>query len=259
MRLDLVFPAHDEERRIGSTLERYRATLIDPEVRFVVALDGCRDRTADVVRHQASTDPRVTAVDLPKLGKGGVLLEAFRRCDGDLVGFVDADGATPPSDVRRLAELVASGTADLAIDSRRHPAAVTPGRRQPARRLTSAGFALLTRTLFHLPVGDTQCGAKVIGRPVLDAALPVLSARDFLFDVDLLLVAHRLGFTIAEVPAIWVDQAGSKLRAGRDARRMLLSACRLWLHHRVLPLPGPSAAAEPATGLALAADETRAA
>lgn len=241
MRLDLVFPAHDEERRIGATLDRYRAALSDPEVRFVVALDGCRDRTADVVRRHAAADSRVVCLELPKLGKGGVLIEAFRRCDADIVGFVDADGATPPADLDRLVAEVATGGADLAVACRRHPAAVTPGRRPLARRATSAGFAAVARALFRLPVADTQCGAKVATRALLDTALPLLSSRDFLFDVDLLVVADRLGFRTAEVPAIWLDQRGSKVRAGSDARRMLLSAARLWLHHRVLPLPEPTA------------------
>jgi glycosyltransferase involved in cell wall biosynthesis len=237
MRLDLVLPAHDEERRIGPTLERYRAAFPDGSTRFVVALDGCRDGTAGVVGAHAADDHRVVLHEFPKLGKGGVLMEAFRRCDAEVVGFVDADGATPPADLRRLVDAVAGGRADLAIASRRHPAAVTPARRALARRLTSSGFAATTRTLFGLPYADTQCGAKVLARRVVDAALPLLSSRDFLIDVDLLVVADRLGFRTLELPAIWIDRSGSKLHAVADGKRMLASALRLWLHHRVLPLP----------------------
>ena len=73
-------------------------------------------------------------------------------------------------------------------------------------------------------------------RLVVERALPLLSARDFLFDVDLLLTAERLGFSITEVPTVWLDQEGSHLSAGADARRMAVSSLRLWLHHRVLPV-----------------------
>ena len=107
-----------------------------------------------------------------------------------------------------------------------------------ARRITSAGFAFGIRRLFDVRCTDSQCGAKVLRADVVRRVTPLLSARDFLFDVDLLHTAHRLGYRIAEVPTVWVDQAGSRLRPGRDARRMLWSSLALWLHHRVMPVEG---------------------
>lgn len=249
MRLDIVIPAHNEERRIGPMLEAYRARCSDPETRFVVALDSCCDGTAELVRRHRAADPRVELVHYPKLGKGGVLMEAFRRCDAELVGFVDADCATPPSELLRLAD--AARQADGAIASRRHPAAVLPARRPLGRRLASAGFAIGVQRLFGLPYGDTQCGAKVLRRAVAERCLPLMSSRDFLFDVDLLLVAHRLGYRIAEVPTIWIDQEGSRVNARADTLRMAASALRLWLHHRVIPVD--PAAAEPVREDTLAA------
>ena len=53
---------------------------------------------------------------------------------------------------------------------------------------------------------------------------------------DLLVTADSLGFEIVEVPTIWVDQAGSQMRPMADARRMALSALRLWVHHHALPI-----------------------
>jgi hypothetical protein len=152
-----------------------------------------------------------------------------------MVAFVDADAATPPTELRRLVDAVAAG-ADLAIASRRHPAAVTPCARPRSRRLTSAGFAFGIRRLFGLRFHDTQCGAKVIRRTALQQVLPLLSSRDFLIDVDLLVTAQSLGFEVVELPTIWLDQCGSQLRPVSDARRMALSALRLWVHHRTLPI-----------------------
>ena len=53
----------------------------------------------------------------------------------------------------------------------------------------------------------------MIHRRVVERVVPLMSSRDFLFDVDLLVVARRLGFDVVEVPTVWLDQAGSKLRA----------------------------------------------
>ena len=235
MELDIVIPAHNEEARIDRTLRAYRAAASAFHLTFIVALDSCDDATADVVASHASADPRVRCLDFPKLGKGGVLREAFRSCDGDLVGFVDADGSTPPHELFRLADVATR--LDGAIASRRHPTSVTPTPRPLRRRVTSAAFAAVARSLFGLPYTDTQCGAKVVKAEPLRRILPVLTARDFLFDVDLLVAARRLGYRIAEVPSIWIDQDGSKVRCGSDAGRMALGSIVLWLHHRTQPVP----------------------
>jgi glycosyltransferase involved in cell wall biosynthesis len=232
MRLDLVIPAHNEEHRIDRTLRAYRAQ-IGPETRVTVALDRCTDGTADAVRPHLA-DRRIRMFDFPKYGKGGVLMEAFRHCDAELVGFVDADCATPPREIGRLAE--AAGGADGAIATRRHPASLLPAERPLSREASSAGFAFGVQRLFGLPFSDTQCGAKVFRREVVAESLPLLSSRDFLFDVDLLLTARRLGYEILEVPTVWIDQQGSRVSALSDAKRMAASALRLWVHHRVLPV-----------------------
>jgi glycosyltransferase involved in cell wall biosynthesis len=240
MSLDIVIPAHNEEARIARTLTAYRSGFPQRDVRFLVALDGCDDRTAEIVRAHARVDDRVVLHEFPKLGKGGVLMETFRRCDADLVGFVDADCATPPAELARMTH--AAADADGVIASRRLAASFTPCARRTGRSLTSSGFAWGVRRLFHLPYADTQCGAKVIHRRVVERVVPLMSSRDFLFDVDLLVVAKRLGFDVVEVPTVWLDQAGSKLDARRDASRMLKSALRLWIHHRTMPVGAGRAA-----------------
>jgi glycosyltransferase involved in cell wall biosynthesis len=253
LRLDIVMPAHNEEHRIGPTLASYRAVCADPETRFVIALDACTDATAAIVADHAARDPRVTAHEFPKLGKGGVLMEAFARSDAALVGFVDADGATPPGELLRIAQ--AAEEVGGAIACRHHPSAVLPAARPLRRRVTSAGFSFAVRRLLGLPYADTQCGAKVLRRDVVDDVLPALSTKDLLFDVDLLQVAGDRGHRLAEVPTIWVDQDGSRVSAVKDTRRMGAGLLRLWAARRrreadgveavpAVPEPAP---AEPST------------
>jgi glycosyltransferase involved in cell wall biosynthesis len=212
----------------------------------MVAMDDCRDRTARIVGEHGEDDRRVECVAYPKLGKGGVIAETFRRADADLVAFVDADGATPPQELLRLAE--AAERADGAIASRRHPAAVLPARRPVTRQVTSAGFSFAVRRLMGLPYADTQCGAKVLRREVIDAVLPRLQVSDLLFDVDLLAAARECGFHIVEVPTIWIDQDGSRVRPVADTRRMGGSLLRLWARRRahggVAPVSTPAAEVE---------------
>lgn len=235
MRLDIVMPAYNEADRIGPTLAAYRRRYGSPGTRFLVALDGCTDATAEVVHAQHQDDPRVQLFEYPKLGKGGALAETFRRTDAELVGFVDADGATPPAEFQRLVD--AAGHRDGAIASRRHHASILPAPRPLSRRVASAGFASLVQGLFRLPYADTQCGAKVFRRHVVERVVPLLSSRGFLFDVDLLYVASRLGFDIVEVPTVWIERDGSKLMLSTEARRMGLAAMALWLGRLATPVP----------------------
>jgi glycosyltransferase involved in cell wall biosynthesis len=233
LRLDIVMPAHNEELRIDRTLHAYRSTLPHSGVRFLMALDSCSDATPEIVRRHAGEDRRVRVYEYPKLGKGGVIAETFRRSDADLVGFVDADGATPPRELMRLAWAASQAPVDGAIASRRHPAALLPARRPLARLLTSAGFARVVRLLMRLPYRDTQCGAKVLRRDVVDDVLPHLAARDLLFDVDLLAAARERGWRVVEVPTVWIDQEGSRVSAVGDSRRMGTSLMRLWLRRHL--------------------------
>ncbi|HEX6714723.1 MAG TPA: glycosyltransferase, partial [Thermoleophilaceae bacterium] len=145
MRLDIVIPAHNEEHRIGRTLSAYRTVCGGRNVRFQVALDGCTDRTAEIVNEHHVEDGRVLLHEYPKLGKGGVIAETFRSSSADVLGFVDADCATPPAEMLRLAEV--AHRSGGAIASRHHPASVLPRARSRVRRATSVGFAFGVRRL----------------------------------------------------------------------------------------------------------------
>jgi glycosyltransferase involved in cell wall biosynthesis len=226
LRLDIVIPAHNEEHRIGRTLSAYRTVCGGRSVRFQVALDGCTDRTAEIVNAHRAEDARVNLHEYPKLGKGGVIAETFRRSKADVIGFVDADCATPPAEMLRLADVARRSGG--AIASRHHPASVLPRARTRVRRLTSAGFAFGVRRLLGMGYRDTQCGAKVVRRDVAERILPRIDATDLLFDVEFLLAAGETGQQIVEVPTVWIDQEGSRVDPVADTRRMSMSLVRLW-------------------------------
>ena len=245
MSLEIVIPAHNEQHRIGRTLTAYRSELASADLVITVALDDCTDETASIVAGHAAEDSRIRAVAYPRLGKGGVLAEAFRASEADLIAFVDADCATPPAEIEVLTDTLSATGADIAIASRWHPTSVLPKPRSLGRRVASVGFAHTVRVLFALPFTDTQCGAKVLTREAAQRVIPLLSSRDFVFDVDLLLTARALDFRVAEVPTVWIDQDGSRVRVLHDTVRMAASLGRLWLHHQVMPVRMPAAAIHP--------------
>lgn len=250
MTFELIVPAHNEQHRIGRTLDAYRSELLSPDLTITVALDDCTDATGEVVAQHAEADPRVRAIAYPRLGKGGVLSESFRASTADLVAFADADCSTPPAEIELLAETIRATGADIAIASRWHPSSVLPKPRTRMRRLASAGFSRAVRAVFSLPFHDTQCGAKVMTRRAAQRVLPLLSSRDFVFDVDLLVTARALDLKVAEMPTVWIDRDGSRVEVLKDSLRMAASLGRLWLHHRVVPVRMPARAEVPEPALA---------
>jgi glycosyltransferase involved in cell wall biosynthesis len=230
----LLIPAYNEEARIEPVLRRYAEFFRDHyagKVQLLVILNGCRDNTLSVVQRVARDHLSVTYQDFPApIGKGGALIEGLRHAPlADVVGYVDADGATPPVAVLKLlAEL--SG-ADLVIGSRWLPGAVLHRAQPLVRRVTSRGFHTIVEVFFWMGIKDTQCPCKVMRREVAERIHPQLRIADLSFDVNLIVSVHRAGFRVREVPIEWTDMVGSKVTSSlfRSSLTMFLSVLRLRL------------------------------
>ena len=162
------------------------------------------------------------------IGKGGALIEGLRLASlGDLIGYVDADGATPP---RAFLDLVKKiGMADCVIGSRWMPGAVIHQSQTSNRQFASRVFHFIVQLLFWLNIHDTQCGAKVMKREVIEKIHSRLQIADMAFDINLLVSIKRAGFRILEAPTEWTDKAGSKVALVRASLTMFLSVIRIRL------------------------------
>ncbi len=231
MQLSVVIPAYNERHRLGPMLEayvRYFDQTYGAEVEWIVVVNGSVDGTEDVVAPYAAANPRVRLMVEPAaVGKGGAILIGARAARGDWVGFVDADGATPPEAFDDLVRHRQAG--DCLIASRWLPGAVVEPRQPLARRVASRIFNFWVRWLFRVRISDTQCGAKCIRRAALETVLPRLGITQWAFDVDLLFQLRRAGYRIVERPTVWRDKAGSKVRVVRASIEMTLALVRLRL------------------------------
>jgi hypothetical protein len=111
----------------------------------------------------------------------------------------------------------------FSLDARVRSSAATDRRRQFASRV----FHSIVQGFFWLNVKDTQCGAKVMRRQVVEKIHPSLRIADMAFDINLLYSIKRAGFKILEVPTEWTDKMGSKVVLGRTSLTMLLSVIQL--------------------------------
>ena len=228
----LLIPAYNEEDRIEPVLRDY-ATYFSKaylgDFQLVVVLNGCSDNTLGVVKRVASEHIQVSWLEFPEpIGKGGALIEGLRLAPlGDLIGYVDADGATSPKAYMDLVRL--RDQADCVIGSRWLPGSVLRQEQTNRRQLASRVFHAIVQSLFWLNVRDTQCGAKLMRRQVVEKIHPSLRITDMAFDINLLYAIKRAGFKILEVPTEWTDKMGSKVVLGRTSLTMFLSVLRLRL------------------------------
>lgn len=230
----ILIPAYNEEARIEPVLREYAAYFREhygTRYSIVVVLNGCVDHTQQVVERVAADFPQLSFLNFPgRIGKGGALIEGLKLFPlADLIGFVDADGATPP---RAFHDLVRRcGEVDCAIGSRWMDGARIHQVQTGVRRLVSRGGNAIVQGLFWMGIHDTQCGAKVMRRGAVERIHPHLGVTDMAFDINLLYALKREGFSIAEVPTEWTDKLGSTLTRGlvRASLSALLSVVRLRL------------------------------
>ncbi len=228
----LLIPAYNEEVRIEPVLREFAVFFqgnYSGPFQLVVVLNGCTDNTLGVVKRVAAEFPCVGWLDFPAaIGKGGALIEGLKLAGhADLIGYVDADGATPPHAYLDLVKKI--GGPDCVIGSRWLPGAVIHQSQTGNRQFASRVFHMIVQTLFWMNIRDTQCGAKVMKRAVAEKIHPALRIADMAFDINLLYSMKHAGFRILEVPTEWTDQAGSKVALGRSSLTMFLSVVRIRL------------------------------
>lgn len=228
----LLIPAYNEEKRIEPVLREYAEYFgknYPGKFQLVVVLNGCRDNTLGVVQRVEKEYPCISHLEFPDpIGKGGALIEGLKLAQSsDLIGYVDADGATKPPAFHALVKRC--GEADCVIGSRWIEGAVLRQAQNKKRQFASRVFHFIVQMLFWMNIKDTQCGAKVMKREAVEKIHSALTIADMAFDINLLYALKRAGFKILEVPTEWTDIAGSKVRLFRTSLVMLLSVIRLRL------------------------------
>ena len=212
--LSVIMPAFNEGAEIYDNLLEtvsYLETL-SPSFEIILVDDGSADNTLEEARRAAERDKRIkVARNYHNLGKGWALKTGFKRAQGEVAVFLDADLDIHPSQVGLLLERLRSHDADVVIGSKFHPHSRID---YPlARRFFSFCYYIFIKLLFGLPLKDTQTGIKLYRREVLERIFPQVLVKKFAFDIELLSLAHHFGFRIAEVPVILQFKRG--LRWGR--------------------------------------------
>lgn len=234
--ISVVVPAYNEENRLNDTLPVMFTYLREhfPHFELLIVDDGSTDRTPAIVREFAQQHPEVRLISYqPNQGKGHAVRTGILESRGEWVLFSDADLATPIEELPNLSAKLHEGY-DIAIASRAVRGAKLVVRQPWYREFAGRSFNLMVQLLAVPGIHDTQCGFKLFRREAAHEIFSRCEENGFGFDIEVLHVALRLGYRIAEVPVHWMHREGSKVRLLRDAVRMFLALLRISRRHQSL-------------------------
>jgi dolichyl-phosphate beta-glucosyltransferase len=225
----IVIPAYNESQRLGATLEKVLnyVHLQGWDAEVIVVNDGSRDNTAEIVRTFAATNPALRLVENPgNRGKGYSVRNGILNACGDVIVFTDADLSSPIEEMPKLLQALADG-ADIAIGSRWLRAELQTKRQSLHRQVFGRIFNILLRMTLGLRFKDTQCGFKAFTRRAAQTILPLQRIERWGFDPEILFLARKFGFQVAEVPVFWGHSGGTRIHPLIDGARMFQEMLRI--------------------------------
>jgi glycosyltransferase involved in cell wall biosynthesis len=230
--LTIVMPYYNPGDQLGRNVSEVVYVLARAGIDFeVIAVsDGSTDSSGATLESLQS--PHVRRIDLAEhKGKGEALRVGLAHGRSEYLGFIDADGDLPADLLEVFFERIRSGDSDIVVGNKRHPGSMVE---YPfVRRLYSWGYQQLVRLLFDLDVRDTQTGIKLMRRQVLQAVLPSMVEQRFAFDLELLVIARRMGFDrVAELP-VRIERSPGSTISSRAVAGILADTFRIWWRLKV--------------------------
>jgi glycosyltransferase involved in cell wall biosynthesis len=243
MKLSIVIPAYNEEEAIGSTIDRCLAarqfiTEHSPvdSVEVIVVSDGSTDQTSEIAGQ--FDDVRVIVFERNR-GYGAAIKAGFQAADGDLLGFLDADGTCDPRFFAVLCRALVDEDASVALGSRMGPDSRMP----QVRRLGNRIFAFFLSVLSNRVVTDSASGMRVVRRDILHRLFPLPDGLHFTPAMTTRVVMDE-SLKLAERPMPYDERVGqSKLKVLKDGVRFLraiVGTAAAWNPRRVYSLVGSS-------------------
>ena len=235
LKISIIIPAYNEEKRITRCLERILKYCNEKEWNFevLVAEDGSTDNTVKIVKDLASGDDRIKLLSFTeRLGKGGAIKNAMFQATKDYVCFMDVDLSADIAELERLLPYV--NDYDIVIGSRQLRGNLPPIEGPVYRKIFSRFYSKLFRFLFRMPIRDPQCGFKLFKKNIVSRLFKEMHTTGFAFDSEVLVKAYWLGFKINEVPIIWKYDPGSKLSVTTQIRAMSDSLLQIWFESHLM-------------------------
>ncbi|MEK6940741.1 MAG: glycosyltransferase [Nanoarchaeota archaeon] len=226
MKLSIIIPAYNEEKRIPATLESY-GSFFKENAEIIVILNNCIDNTENIVKDKIKKYPNISYATEEKIGKGNAIIKGIKEARGEYICFVDADSSTEPDQIKKLYDEIQNSNFAGLIGSRWVKGAVIKKYQPIPRIIASRAYNLLVRIILGLPFKDTQCGAKIFQNAPIKEIIDEITPTKWEFDVALLYPLFKKGYKIKEVPIIWEDKTDTNLKIWPTATKMFKSLLKI--------------------------------
>ena len=211
--VSLILPAFNEVSRIRKTVSESVNYLrgCGYSYQVIVAADG-DDGTRELVREMAESDAGISVIgSAERSGKGRGVREAIALAKGNIIGYADADNKVPIQEFEKIAERFREGY-EVVIGSRAMAESNVEKSQPLYRQLGSRGFRIFLSAVVGLrDISDTQCGFKFFSNRAAKLIFDYQKIDGYMFDVEILVLAERLGIAVAQVPIRWRDDGDSRL------------------------------------------------
>jgi dolichyl-phosphate beta-glucosyltransferase len=228
--LTLIIPAFNEADLIGANLDELtkQLSIHNLQTEIIVVDDGSTDQTAQIVRQCQSRSPQIILLQNERnRGKGYSVRRAVLQSSGQTIIFIDADLPYSFESVQLVIDTLHQG-AQLAIGSRVLPKSKMTDQIPLIRRLAGQSFSLFIRWFLFQGIADTQCGLKGFRDYAAHEIFKRITIEGFGFDVEVLYLAKRLGYTIQPVPVNLVfSRSDSRVKLLKDSLLMLFDVLRI--------------------------------
>lgn len=219
--LSLVIPAYNEAHRIRHTLECVYKFLGTQDYSYEVVLcnDGSNDSTGSIAKAFLDEKSNFQLLNLPHKGKGSAVKAGMIAARGQNIFMCDADLAMSLDQINLFLDEMAKGY-DIAIGSRELREShryKEPKRRYIAGRI----FNLFVKFIAIRKYRDTQCGFKCFTSRSAYKIFSSTKISGWAFDVEVLMLAERWGYSVSEVPIDWYHGTDSKVKFGLAVFQML--------------------------------------
>lgn len=235
MDISVIIPAYNEEKRIAFTLEKSIDFLQQRSWQYELLPvdDGSRDATVERIAEVAREFPQVRCVlNGQNRGKGYSIRHGLEEAQGNFIGFMDADYKTDIAALDHAMELLESGACGVIGDR-------TLGKSEIARerkRYREMGSIVFRRGLQMLMglrgYDDTQCGFKFFRAEVMRDLFSRQKVEGYMFDVEILLLAGKLGYALERIPVKWTFDPDSRFNPVTGMIRNLGELARIRWEHR---------------------------
>lgn len=232
MQLSIIIPAYNEENRLPLTLDKifeYLAVHYQGDYEIIIADDGSTDRTTEIVAQYMKRFPELRLLKLPQnLGRGAAVREGVSAAKGEYILETDADGSVNEHAIIDFVNyFLKHPEVDVLTGSRTLPGSRILTPQSIFRKILGYSFFFLTRIFFGWPVMDRINSFKMYRREVALDIFQYQKENRFISKAEVVYIAEARGWRVRELPILWTEYTGSKVRSLPDSRDSLLGIFRI--------------------------------